>query len=64
MRKVYLIPEATEVRGILNGTYNELLTALKVKNPKATELIDDEVYCQLHDALCLISSPHSIIEVE
>jgi hypothetical protein len=54
MKKVYMFPENQRVRNILNDSYDSLLAALKIHNPKAKSLIEDENYSMLHDLLALL----------
>lgn len=54
MQHVYLIRETGVICETLNNTYEEMLAALKYRNPKANNLSDDEELSQLHDLLVLI----------
>lgn len=54
MKKVFIFRETKKVRDILNDSYDSLLAALKVHNPKAKSLIEDENYSMLHDLLALL----------
>ena len=58
MRKTYFIYENKRVIKVLNETHGEMLAALKHRNPKATELIQDEEICHLHDDLSLLRLGH------
>ncbi len=58
MRKVYIIRETKKVSDILDNTYNEVLAALRYRNPKAQRLTDDDEMSQLHDMLALLRLGH------
>ena len=58
MRKTYFIYEDKRVIKVLNETHGEMLAALKHRNPSATELIQDDELCSLHDVLSLLRLGH------
>ena len=58
MHKVFVIQEDKEMRDILNDTYDELLAALKSRNPRAKSLFESDEYSQLHDLLGLLRTGH------
>lgn len=53
MKKSYLY-ENELIQQISNETYPELMAALKIRNPKAQELIEDAEFSQLHALLVLL----------
>jgi len=58
MQKVFILQEDSEMREVLNNTYNELLSALKCRKPRAKSLIEDEELSGLHDLLALFRLGH------
>ena len=46
------------MRRVLDDSYNELLLAVKERNPKAESLIEDKELSQLHDLLALLQLGH------
>lgn len=54
MKQIYVIKETKKLREILNESYGYFLAALKVKNPKAKSLIEDEWFPQAHDVYALL----------
>ena len=58
MHKVFIIQETAQMRQVLDGTYNELLAALKQRDPKAESLVEDKELSQLHDLLALLRLGH------
>lgn len=62
MKQIYIIKENKKLREILNESHGYFLAALKVKNPKAESLIEDEIFSQVHDAYALIQLGHIKID--
>jgi len=58
MRKTYFIYEDEQVGKVLEETYDDLLAALKHRNPKAIQLSEDEEISSLHDLLSLLRLGH------
>jgi hypothetical protein len=58
MHKAYIIQEDDRIRRVLDSTYNEMLAAVRERNPKAESLIEDRELSQLHDLLALLRLGH------
>ena len=58
MQKVFILQEDNKTREVLDNTYDELLSALKRRNPDAESLIEDGELCQLHDLMALLRLGH------
>lgn len=56
MKRVYLFEETPGLIKSLNGTYREILAALRIRKPGATSLIEDCEMETLHDCLALIQA--------
>lgn len=54
MKTAFILKESKKVVKILNETYDDLLAAVKNRNPDAENLIEDEELFQLHDILVLL----------
>lgn len=54
MKQIFVLRETQKTISIHNETYQDLLAALKFRNPQATELVEDEELSQLHDLLLLL----------
>lgn len=58
MHKVFIIQETEQMQRVLDDSYNQLLAAMKAKNPTAESLVEDEELSQLHDLLALLRLGH------
>jgi hypothetical protein len=58
MHKVFVIQETEQMRRVLDGSYGEMLAAVRARNPQAQSLIEDEELSQLHDLLALLRLGH------
>ena len=58
MNKTYILKETPELSVVLDDTYDEILAALKHRNPRAKGLVDDNELSQLHDLLALLRLGH------
>lgn len=54
MKKEYIIQETEEMGRILDETYDEVMAALRQRNPTAESLVEDDELSQLHDLLALL----------
>jgi hypothetical protein len=58
MRKIFVVREDDEINKVLNETYEDILAALKHRNPRAESLVEDGELFQLHDLLALLRLGH------